>query len=253
MRGWIYIALVGALGIISPAPAEIVTSKDKQNVPTQWGIRYPPQLHFRLRSQDYQHHTAKHLSSQATFAAWLRSDTGHPQAYGEFIDFLGAQGVGNVVPPWTLLRTDQNAAGRCGASYYVLPPRELWPAIVPVLRLIRARVIPAIGKVEVVSAYRPPHFNVCAGGAPESRHMSFAAVDLDALQQSSAQVSLRKLCAAWRKAGPRSGWGLGAYFDPTGVNRNVLLRFHVDGTGYRSWGYSKKAATSACNMPEFRD
>jgi hypothetical protein len=119
---------------------------------------------------------------------------------------------------------------------------------VPALRIVRDRVIPVLGRVEVRSVYRSASLNTCVNGAPQSRHLSFAAIDMVALDQPDSRTTFTKLCAAWIKAGPKSGWGLGAYFDPAKIMANRDARFHVDGTGWRSWGFSKKAASSACRL-----
>jgi hypothetical protein len=51
---------------------------------------------------------------------------------------------------------------------------------------------------------------------------------------------------AWAKADPNRT--LGSYFDPAKIMANRNARFHVDGTGWRSWGFSKKAASSGCRL-----
>jgi hypothetical protein len=129
-----------------------------------------------------------------------------------------------------LLRTNSNASARCRVDPFILPPRHFWPNILPALKLVKEEAIPAVGKVEVASAFRLEALNDCSRGASRSRHLSFA-----------------KLCARWRQAGARSRWGLGAYYDPAKPQHNQVARFHVDGTGWRTWGFSYGRASSGCN------
>jgi len=89
---------------------------------------------------------------------------------------IGAQ-VGGIVPTWQLLRT-ATAWKECGGQPFEVPPPDQWPHMVQTLRYIRDYVIPAVGPVEPVSVYRNPSLNICAGGAPESAHMLYSAVDL---------------------------------------------------------------------------
>ena len=102
-----------------------------------------------------------------------------------------------------------------------------WAHIVQTLRYINDYVIPAVGPVEPVSAYRNPSLNVCAGGAPESAHKHYSAVDLVPLQETTREQLMRRLCAAHARRGTAYDVGLGFY---------AFLRFHVDTTKYRRWG-----------------
>jgi hypothetical protein len=182
------------------------------------------------------------------YQAWLSAAPGRADEVSDLNAFLRSKGVGGIVPIKTLLRGDKDRQDRCPGAGFVLPPRRLWPNIVPALRLVRDRVIPAVGPVRVVSVYRSPDLNACARGAPASRHLSFAALDMIAPRQPDGRTVFAKLCRAWKVAGPKSGWGLGAYFDPARPTANRQARFHVDGTAWRSWGFSKKATSSGCKL-----
>lgn len=186
--------------------------------------------------------------SHASFEEWLTGQPGRRSDFQAFERFLAEQGVSGVVPDWQLLRTDLNDRIGCPRPAFLLPPRENWQKIVPALRLVRDQVVPAIGKVEVVSSYRSAAFNACVGGAGQSRHLGFAAVDLVALAEIDNRDLFTRLCALHRKLGPASRFGLGAYFDPAREGRNRRGRFHVDATGYRSWGFSKKSGSSGCRL-----
>ena len=102
------------------------------------------------------------------------------------------------------------------------------------LRYINDYVIPTVGPVEAVSAYRNPSLNVCAGGAPESAHKHYSAVDLVPLRQTTREDLMRKLCAVHARRGTDYQVGLGFY---------AFLRFHVDTTKYRRWGADPNVAS----------
>ena len=115
-----------------------------------------------------------------------------------------------------------------------MPPIAEWPHIVQTLRYINDYVIPTVGPVEAVSAYRNPSLNVCAGGAPESAHKHYSAVDLVPLRQTTREELMRKLCAVHARRGTDYSVGLGFY---------AFLRFHVDTTKYRRWGADPNVAS----------
>ena len=90
------------------------------------------------------------------------------------------------------------------------------------------------GPVVPVSAYRNPHLNVCAGGAPESAHKHYSAVDLVPLRQTTRGELMRKLCAVHARRGTAYDVGLGFY---------AFIRFHVDTTKFRRWGTDPNVAS----------
>jgi hypothetical protein len=189
-----------------------------------------------------------HSLSKADFDLWLTGSRERAAAFQHFSTFLERKGVGEVVPIWSLTRGDKDRTRHCQEAGFVIPPRNLWGNMVPALRLVERRVIPVIGRVEVISVYRSADLNRCARGAPASRHLKFSALDMIAPGQPDGRTLFVKLCASWKAAGPKSGWGLGAYFDPLRPTSNRQARFHVDATGWRSWGFSKKAASSGCRL-----
>lgn len=191
--------------------------------------------------------TATPQASRAQFDAWLAADPVRAAQFAAFDAFLARENMSGIVPTWTLLRADAKRTPQCRADPFVLPPRRLWPNILPALRLVRDKAIPVVGRVEVASAYRDPTLNACSRGARGSRHLSFSALDLLPLDQPDVVTSFRKLCAAWRRAGPASRWGLGGYLDLDRPQHNRAGRFHVDGTGWRTWGFSYTRTSSICN------
>ena len=172
------------------------------------------------------------------YRAWIAADRYRPAQVTAFHRYLGDSGVSFIVPTWQLLRTATDWQ-KCGAAPFEVPPPEDWPNLVQTLRFIRYFVIPAVGPVEPVSGYRNPSLNRCAGGAPESVHMHFSAVDLVPLRTTDRQTLMARLCGLFAAAGARYQLGLGFY---------TKLRFHVDSSKYRTWGRND-AGTLACPSP----
>ena len=75
-------------------------------------------------------------SSEAAFAQWLAEDTARAAEFAALEAYLADQGVAEVVPAWQLARVEQAYAIRCNLDHWQLPPRELWPNVVPALRLL---------------------------------------------------------------------------------------------------------------------
>ena len=141
-----------------------------------------------------------------------------------------------VVPIHQLLRSASDWR-LCKASPFAVPPASHWPAVRSTLALIKTLdqqgILP---QFEVVSAYRDPRLNACAGGAPSSAHMRAFAVDL--LLPPWADPN--PLCRFWQQHGQAWSMGLGRY--PSG-------RIHVDTAGYRTWGGDGGAGSSFCSKP----
>jgi hypothetical protein len=193
------------------------------------------------------------LSPEARFGEsetmrWLAAAPDRRAQFDGLTDHLRRAGVSDIVPIWALLRTNPQRLARCGGEPFMLPPRNQWDNIIPALQLIRDRVIPTIGRVEVASVQRDPALNECSGGARASRHLTFSAIDLVPLETENARDAFSRLCSAWRRAGTRSGWGLGAYFDINRPGDNRRARFHVDATGWRTWGFSRSGESSGCHQ-----
>lgn len=150
-----------------------------------------------------------------------------------FNDYLATWQVGGIVPTWQLIRT-ATSWHKCGGMPFEIPPTSQWPHIVQTLRYVRDYVIPAVGPVEPVSAYRNPVLNICAGGAPESAHKHYSAIDLVPLRPTTREELMRTLCAVHGRRGLNYEVGLGFY---------AFLRFHVDTTKYRRWNMDPAVAS----------
>ena len=167
------------------------------------------------------------------YRSWYLAAPARAVQVKAFNDYLATYQVSGIVPTWQLFRT-ATSWQKCGAQPFEIPPTSEWPHIVQTLRYVHDYVIPAVGPVEPVSGYRNPHLNVCAGGAPESAHKHYSAIDLVPLRQTSREALMRTLCVAHGRRGLDYEVGLGFY---------AFLRFHVDTTKYRRWNMDPAVAS----------
>jgi hypothetical protein len=169
------------------------------------------------------------------FAVWRVT---HAAQLEPFEQFLARERLDGVVPTYPLLRS-ASMWKECHAEPFAVPPPQAWPKVRDLLVLLRelrqGQVLP---EFEVVSAYRGPDLNRCAGGAPGSSHQFFA-VDIAALQEDDGA----RLCRFWREHGQQ--WDMGVSRYPSG-------RIHIDRNGYRTWGASHRRGSSYCLAPADR-
>lgn len=107
------------------------------------------------------------------FAQWAGDHQTRP-----FREMLVDARLYGVVPIHQLLRSASDWK-LCHASPFAVPPVSNWPAVRSTLSLIK--VLDGQGilrQFEVVSAYRDPRLNMCAGGADNSAHTRAFAVDI---------------------------------------------------------------------------
>lgn len=155
-----------------------------------------------------------------------------PAEVEAFESFLAYSRVADVVPTYQLLRS-ASMWKECKAEPFQIPPEKQWTQVRDLLQLLRElRERQVLPPFEVVSAYRDPRLNRCAGGAPGSSHQRFA-VDISPMERADAE----RLCRFWREEGKR--WAMGVSRYPSG-------RIHIDRTGYRTWGASHKRGSSYC-------
>ena len=134
--------------------------------------------------------------------------------------------VAAVLPTWQILRT-ATMWRECNGPPFEVPPEKLWAGMARTLNFVRDHVVPALGPVQAVSAYRNPELNICARGSAGSAHRDFTAVDLVPAKPLSRRQIFDRICPVHRGKGPASGVGLGFY---------AFSRFHVDTRSYRRWG-----------------
>lgn len=169
------------------------------------------------------------------YRAWYMASPTHPIEVAALNRYLTDNGVGWILPTWQVIRTASDWQ-RCGNPAFEVPPTTEWPHVVQTLRYIRDVVIPAVGQVEAVSAYRNPALNVCAGGAKASAHLGFYAIDMVPKQEIPREQLMEMLCTVHNRRGEAYGAGLGFY---------PFIRFHVDSMGFRRWGVDP-ALAAAC-------
>jgi hypothetical protein len=166
------------------------------------------------------------------YRSWYLAAPGRAAQVKQFNEYLAGAQVAGIVPTWQLFRTATSWES-CGAQPFEIPPTSEWPHIIQTLRYIHDYVIPAVGPVEPVSGYRNPSLNACAGGAPESAHKHYSAVDLVPLRPIAREDLMRTLCGTHSQHGAAYGTGLGFY---------AYLRFHIDSTKFRRWNMDPAVA-----------
>jgi hypothetical protein len=166
------------------------------------------------------------------YRSWYMAAPARAAQVRMFNDYLDSAGVKGVLPTWQLFRTASSWQS-CGAQPFEVPPTEEWPHIIQTLRYIRDYVIPALGPVEAVSGYRNPSLNVCAGGAPESAHKHYSAIDMVPLLPMTREAMMHALCGDHSRHGAAYGAGLGFY---------AFMRFHVDSQKFRRWNMDPAVA-----------
>ncbi|MGZ8362505.1 MAG: hypothetical protein ACXW3D_01480, partial [Caulobacteraceae bacterium] len=172
---------------------------------------------------------------QASFNAW-RAVPEHASAVARFEQFLRAQGVAGVLPTYQILRTGSDWRG-CGAPFAVAPD-STWSNVVGPLRLIRDRVKPEFPNLEAMSGYRDAWQNQCMGGAENSAHRQFLALDLVPNSGIERFPLMKALCVTYNGDGEARNMGLGFY---KGV------RFHVDTWKHRTWANVDGQPLNVCN------
>ncbi|PSL20623.1 peptidoglycan-binding protein [Shimia abyssi] len=145
--------------------------------------------------------------------------TGDDEA--DFNAFIKSLGLKNFKPYEFLIKGEKNNNPHSPAfQKNTNPPRELWPNIAPtarVLDILRGRVD---APIRTLSVYRSPAYNVAIGGASQSLHTQFRAIDFIA-QGNSTPLDWAAALRSMRSEGLFLG-GIGTY--PTFV--------HVDTRGF---------------------
>lgn len=170
------------------------------------------------------------------YRRWVAGDVSRPIRIKAFNDYLVTHGVGGVAPTWQLVRTASDW-WKCSGQPFEVPPTAHWPNIVHALRFIGAFVEPAVGEVEVVSAYRNPALNRCAGGAATSTHLTGGGIDMVPVRPVAREALMVALCRVQLDKGWWNGIGLGFYKG---------LRFHIDARKSREWGTAGAAGGHGC-------
>jgi hypothetical protein len=171
------------------------------------------------------------------YQTWLSASPDRAARVEAFETYLAEQGVDGVFETHELLRTD-TVWESCGGQPFEVAPQSTWPHVVGTLRFIRDRIEPKTGPLDIISGYRDGELNSCAGGASRSAHRGFWALDLEPRETIDRLTLIDTVCRLHTSAGSASRIGLGFYDG---------LRFHIDSSGYRRWGWDYRAGTSPCN------
>ncbi len=102
-------------------------------------------------------------------------------------------------------------------STRVAPPKELWPNILPTLRFAEL-LRKVFGPITVTSGYRAPVHNDEVGGAPNSLHLSFNALDVKAARGRPHQWA-----AELRGLGLAELGGIGTYGSFVHIDTRYLM------------------------------
>ena len=175
---------------------------------------------------------------EAGFRAWLASDPTHQARFDAYGVYLRDAGVADVVPLWQLTRTASDW-NKCAQPAFEVPPVTLWPGIVDTLRYTKEAVLPAVGAVEVLSTYRNPYLNSCAGGSARSVHRNNQELDMVPRYPIARAELMSRLCTVHARYGRRYDAGFGFYSG---------IRFHVDTWSYRAWGISAAEGGDQCRI-----
>jgi hypothetical protein len=176
------------------------------------------------------------LASRLAFNVWLMLKPGRAAEVHAFERYVALHGAAGIFPLHHLMRSESHWA-RCGQAPFVVAPRALWPNIVNTLRFIRDRVRPRTGPLEVLSGYRARPDNACAGGASQSAHIDFWALDLVPASALARTEMIARLCTVHAAYGQAANVGLGFYRG---------RRFHVDTKQFRRWGTDRSGGSSPC-------
>ncbi|WOX04174.1 D-Ala-D-Ala carboxypeptidase family metallohydrolase [Microbulbifer pacificus] len=181
-------------------------------------------LQFQAREKPYTELKGYRVATAASLKDFLRTGANRRE-FDQFVLFLEEAGVADTIEPENLLRQGSDWLD-IKEPPFAIPPRQQWPNIVATLKLIRDEVIPSIGPVDIVSAFRTETYNHKAGGSQKSKHRTFCGVDLVPRSNIGRTELVEELHNLHARLGPASNMGLGIY---SGV------RFHVDTCGYRRW------------------
>ena len=174
--------------------------------------------------------------SHADYLAWLARDPGARAQVISFKTFLEAKDLDEVLPTWQLVRT-ASMWRECNGPRFEVAPFTEWEHLARTLAFVKNHVQPVVGPVEALSGFRNEDLNQCSGGARQSAHRHFYALDLTPLNPISRAGMMKSICSIHGFRGREYDIGLGFYSG---------MRFHVDSKGFRMWGADGNGATSPC-------
>ncbi len=181
-------------------------------------------LYLKTLEKPYYDLKGYRVASMQSFNSFLRRD-GNRARVNQLANFLKERGVGDVTAVHNLLRQGTDWLD-IDEPPFAIPPSDQWRNIVATLALLRDEVEPALGPMDILSAYRTDNYNRKSGGANSSKHRDFCGLDLVPKSNISRKELMEELRSLHARLGPGSNLGLGIYHS---------LRFHIDTCGYRIW------------------
>ncbi|SDK61624.1 Peptidase M15 [Microbulbifer yueqingensis] len=181
-------------------------------------------LYLKSLEKPYRDVQGYRVPTNHTLRSFLRQGDNRARLK-ELERFLDSRGVGEVVETGSLFRQGSDWL-EINEPPFAIPPHSEWENIVETLKVVRDQVIPAIGPVEILSAYRTDSYNRRGGGAGGSKHRQFCGLDLVPLSNIGRGELVEELRMVHAQVGRSSQVGLGIYSS---------VRFHIDTCGYRSW------------------
>jgi hypothetical protein len=164
------------------------------------------------------------VPTYGAFHGWLIIN-GVEGRYEELIQFFTDRGVEHVIPNYLAMLQGTSWAMK-GTALFTFPDDRQWKNMANTLEFLQREVVPVIGDVIPVSGDRTEEYNRLSGGAGQSKHLQFCALDLVPVKSYSREELMSKLRAVHRQVGKQYNAGLGIY---SGV------RFHIDTCGFRQW------------------
>ena len=128
-----------------------------------------------------------------------------------------------TMAPWLRNFSGAEVLTKCDRPLNCVPPKELWPHILPTLRIVQDLRVAVGHPLTVNSVYRSPAYNATLpGSATHSQHTEFRAMDISCA--SISPRALYELMLSARNHGKFKG-GLGLYatfvhVDTRGWNAN---------------------------------
>lgn len=175
------------------------------------------------------------MQTESAYHRWLEANPLKATQMREYQAFLNQNNVGEIIPMRELLQGCADNPLKPELAFDV-PPKALWPNIVPTLKWFDTNARPLIGRVRLYHGYRNPEANkACGSHSPV--HPANSAIDFVPLEMHDPAKIERLMCSAFRAKGRQGKVGMGFY----GVGL-----IHIDTRGYRSWGPDTRSATSPC-------
>jgi len=209
----------------------------KTPVDVGFGLRANQEFPFFPAAAIMNRRRIPRLQTARAYEEWLSANPQKAILVREYQGFLNQNQVGHIIPMRELLQGCADNPLKPELAFD-LPPKELWPNIVPTLKWFEKNARPIIGRVRLYHGYRNPEANkACGSHSPV--HPANSAIDFVPLEMHDPAKIERLMCSAFRSKGKSARVGMGFY----GVGL-----IHIDTRGYRSWGPDTRSATSPCKV-----